>query len=125
MGRGRRINSDLYRIRIGQQMRVAADARPLIVRSRLLILTVTGETAFRMTAYAKEAGEQVEVLYGHVKANKAYESTYNEPDLLTGGDMTMINKSIDLMEKEKTDVAQLRAWSEALIASAVQQRVDL
>ena len=29
----------------------------------------------------------------------------------------MINRDIDLMEKETTDVAQLRAWSDALIAS--------
>ena len=32
--------------------------------------------------------------------------------------MTMINRDIDLMEKETADVAALRAWSEALVASA-------
>src|SRR5215213_1756582 len=37
--------------------RVAEAAQPLIVRSRLLVLTVTGKTAFRITAHAKEAGE--------------------------------------------------------------------
>jgi ferric-dicitrate binding protein FerR (iron transport regulator) len=97
--------------------RVEAAAQPLIVRSRLLVLTVTGETAFRMTAYSRQTGEQVEVLYGHAVAHKAYDSPYAEPDTLTGGEMVMINRTIDLMEKEKFDPAALRAWSEALIAS--------
>ena len=40
-----------------------------------------------------------------------------EPDRLTDGEMTMINRDIDLMEKETTDVAALRAWADALVAS--------
>ena len=95
-------------------MAVAANAQPLTVRSRLLVLTVTGKTAFRMTAYAKEAGEQVEVLYGHVTAHKSYDSPYQEPDVLTGGEMTMINRDIDLMEKETTDIGALCDWSRAI-----------
>jgi hypothetical protein len=96
----------------------AADA-PLIVRSRLLKLKVTGRTSFRITAYSHEAGEQVEVLEGHIEARKSYPSNYSEPDLLGAGQMTMINKDIDLMEKETTDVAALRAWSEALMAATI------
>lgn len=102
-------------------IRVPDAPQPLIVRSRLLVLTVTGKTAFRITAYAREAGEQVEVLYGHIKAHKSYPSNYAEPDLLTDGQMTMINRDIDLMEKETTDVAALRAWSDALIASVARE----
>jgi len=98
--------------------RVPAAEQPLIVRSRLLILTVTGKTAFRITAYAKEAGEQVEVLYGNITAHKNYKSSYQEPDVLTGGQMTMINRSIDLMEKETADLPALRAWSDKLVNSA-------
>jgi len=96
---------------------VPQSTRLLTLRSRLLVLSVTGRTALRMTAYSKEAGEQVEVLYGNVTARKNYDSPYKEPDILTGGQMTMINRDIDLMEKETTDAAQLRAWSDALIAS--------
>jgi hypothetical protein len=103
-------------------LRVAESPDSLTVRSRLLVLTVTGKTAFRMTAYSKEAGEQVEVLYGNITAHKNYESSYKEPDVLTGGQMTMINRDIDLMEKETTDIAQLRAWSDALIASIAKQK---
>jgi ferric-dicitrate binding protein FerR (iron transport regulator) len=102
-------------------LRVAEHPEPLKVRSRLLVLTVTGKTAFRMTAYAKEAGEQVEVLYGNVTAYKSYESSYKEPDVLTSGQMTMINRDIDLMEKETADLPALRAWSDALIASVSKQ----
>jgi ferric-dicitrate binding protein FerR (iron transport regulator) len=93
---------------------------PLIVRSRLLVLKVTGRTSFRITAYSHEAGEQVEVLEGHIEARKSYPSNYSEPDLLVAGQMTMINKDIDLMEKETTDLAALRAWSEALETSVKQ-----
>ena len=98
-------------------IRVPDAPTPLVVRSRLLVLTVTGKTAFRITAYSHEAGEQVEVLYGHIEARKSYPSNYMEPDRLTDGEMTMINRDIDLMEKETTDVAALRAWADALVAS--------
>jgi ferric-dicitrate binding protein FerR (iron transport regulator) len=97
--------------------RVPQNTQILTLRSRLLVLSVTGDAAMRMTAYSKQAGEQVEVLYGSVTARKNYDSPYKEPDILTGGQMTMINRDIDLMDKETTDVAQLRAWSDALIAS--------
>jgi hypothetical protein len=63
-------------------------------------------------------GEQVEVLYGNAVAHKAYDSPYAQPDTLTSGEMVMINRTIDLMEKEKFDPAELRAWSDALIVSA-------
>lgn len=98
-------------------IRVPEAPAPLIVRSRLLVLRVTGRTAFRITAFSHEAGEQVEVLEGHIEARKSYPSNYAEPDQLATGEMTMINRDIDLMEKETTDVAALRAWSEALVAS--------
>ena len=55
---------------------------------------------------------------GTSRLEKSYPSTYAEPDLLSDGQMTMINRDIDLMEKETADVAALRAWSEALVASA-------
>lgn len=101
--------------------RVAESAQPLTLRSRLLVLTVTGKTDLRLTAYSREAGEQVEVLSGHVVARKSYASNYMEPDVLTTGQMSMINKDIDLMEKETADLPALRAWSDALVASAARK----
>jgi hypothetical protein len=99
-------------------LRVPAGSEPLIVRTRLFVLTVTGDSALRVKAYWKQTGEQVEVLSGHVQAKKSYPSSYSEPDELSGGEMSMVNQTIDLMEKEKFDPAPLRKWSADLIAAA-------
>jgi hypothetical protein len=88
--------------------------KPLIVRSRLLILTVTGKAAFRVIAYAKEEGEEVQVLSGNIRVKKTYKSQFSEPDTLHENQMVMINISIDLMEKEKLDTRDLRAWRDTV-----------
>ncbi len=93
-------------------LRIPDRPHPLTLRTRLLVLTVTGKTALRIVGYSHEAGEQVEVLYGDVLARKSYESPYSEPDHLGAGGMVLINRDIDLMEKEKCDVEVLRSWSE-------------
>lgn len=98
-------------------IRAPAGARPLIVRSRLMVLSVTGRSALRVTAYAKESGEEAQVLYGAVEAKKAYPSPHSEPDTLVGGQEVMVNETIDLQEKETADLAQLRSWSAALVAA--------
>ena len=103
-------------------IRASATAEPLIVRSRLMVLTVSGASALRVTARSKETGEEADVLYGHVEARKAYPSRQNEPDTLLAGEEVMVNETIDLQEKETTDLSSLRAWSEALVASAAQAR---
>jgi hypothetical protein len=99
-------------------LRVPATSGPLVVRTRLLVLTVTGDSALRVKAYWKQTGEQVEVLSGHVQAKKSYPSSYSQPDELTGGEMSMVNQTIDLMEKETFDPASLTKWSEDLMAAA-------
>ncbi|MBS0420745.1 MAG: FecR domain-containing protein [Proteobacteria bacterium] len=90
--------------------------KPLIIRTGLLILTVDGDTAFRALVSSKKIGEQAEVLYGHVRAVKAYPSRYSEPDDLVGGEMSMVNQSIDLMEKEKFDPTELELWSTQIVS---------
>ena len=105
-------------------LKAAAHPEPLVVRTRLLELTVTGETALRIVARWHEAGEQVEVLYGHVVARKSYPSNYSEPDTLEAGGMVLINKDIDLMEKEKTDIDQLRTWSETWVSTIRAKAAD-
>jgi hypothetical protein len=43
-----------------------------------------------------------------LKVKKSYHSdTDNEPEVLDAGDMVMINRDIDLMEKEKMSAAEL------------------
>jgi ferric-dicitrate binding protein FerR (iron transport regulator) len=99
-------------------IRAPAAAQPLIIRTRLLTLTVMDRSALRVTARSSETGEEADVLYGRVEAKKAYPSRQNEPDMLLAGEIVMVNETIDLQEKETTDVASLRSWSEKLIALA-------
>lgn len=83
--------------------------RPFVVHTRNLVLTVMG-TSFRVSAFARDEGESAEVLRGQIRAAKAYHSTEVEPEILSSGDMIMINRSIDLMEKETFDTTTLRSW---------------
>jgi hypothetical protein len=98
-------------------VRVSAGAEPLIVRTRLMVLKVTGAAALRVTAHSNETGEEADVLFGHVEATKAYASRENEPDILLDGQEVMVNETIDLQEKETADVPGLRSWSDALVAA--------
>jgi len=97
-------------------VRASDGAQPLIIRSRLMVLKVTGASALRVTARSSETGEEAEVLTGQVEATKAYPSKQNEPDDLLAGQEVMVNQTIDLQEKETADVPGLRAWSDALVA---------
>lgn len=83
---------------------------PLTIRTKLLILSVTDNAAFRVQAPAKEEWAEVQVLSGNIIAKKAYASQFSEPDTLQGDQMLMINRTIDLMEKEKFEATDLRAW---------------
>jgi transmembrane sensor len=85
---------------------------PLVVDTRLLRIEVLG-TRFRVDAFWEKPGEEVDLLEGRIKAKKTYPSdTDNEPAVLDAGEMVMINRDIDLMEKEKLspeEVDKLRA----------------
>ena len=98
-------------------VRAAAGAQPLIIRTRLMVLKVIGDSALRITARSRETGEEADVLAGQVVATKAYSSRQNEPDTLAAGEEVMVNETIDLQEKETADVPGLRSWSEALVAA--------
>lgn len=93
---------------------VPGGVKPLIVRTRLLVLTVEGKGAFRVIAYSKEDGEEVQVISGNIRVRKAYKSQFSEPDTLRNNQMVMINISIDLMEKEKFDTKDLRTWRDTV-----------
>lgn len=102
-------------------IRAAPAAQPLIIRSRLMVLTVSGSCALRVTARSSETGEEAAVLYGQVEARKAYPSRQSEPDTLSAGEEVMVNETVDLQEKETADVPGLRAWSDALMASVARR----
>lgn len=102
-------------------VRVTATDQPLVIRTRLMVLTVTGATALRVTARSNETGEEADVLYGRVEARKAYPSRQNDSDTLLAGEEVMVNETIDLQEKETADLPSLRSWSEALMASVARK----
>jgi hypothetical protein len=102
-------------------VRVSAGTQPLTIRTRLMVLKVTGASALRVTARSKETGEEADVLSGQVEATKAYPSRQNDPDTLLAGQEVMVNETIDLQEKETADVPSLRSWSDALVASATDE----
>jgi hypothetical protein len=57
---------------------------------------------FAVEAVRKQAGEEADLVDGKLRVTKSYHSdTDNEPEELGAGDMVMINREIDLMEKEK------------------------
>ncbi len=104
-----RVDGDIF-------FQIPENATPLIVRSKLLVLTVTGKSAFRVMAYSEKNGEQVDVLYGNVVAEKSYESPFDESADLTGGQMVMINITIDLMEKETLRDDEVPQWVQDIVA---------
>ena len=103
-------------------VRATGAGEPLVIRTRLLVLKVSGSSALRVTARSSEPGQEADVLYGRVEATKAYPSSQNEPDLLLAGQEVMVNETIDLQEKETADVPALQAWSNALMASVTKPR---
>lgn len=85
-----------------------ADRMPVVIRTRQLVITLQSPYArLHIDAFASSPGEQADLLEGQLKVTKAYHSTTdNEPETLKSGDMVMINKEIDLMEKETLDSAE-------------------
>jgi hypothetical protein len=60
------------------------------------------DARFVVEAMRKQPGEESDLLDGKLRVTKSYHSdTDNEPEVLGAGDMVMINREIDLMEKEK------------------------
>ncbi len=85
----------------------ASAAGPFVVTTKNLIIQALG-TKFRVDAVRSRAGEEVDLLEGRLRIVKSYHSdSDNEPEQLDAGDMLMINREIDLMEKEKMNPGEL------------------
>ena len=93
-------------------LKVSAGGQALIVRTHLMHLEVRGASTLAITAWSRQTGEQVEVLSGEVIVSKSYPSQYRVPDDLHGGEMSMVNRTIDLMEKETVDAPSLASLRE-------------
>ena len=85
----------------------ASAAGPFVVHTGNLVIEALG-TKFRVDAVRSRAGEEVDLLEGRLRIVKSYHSdSDNEPEQLEAGDMLMINREIDLMEKEKMNGDEL------------------
>ena len=85
-------------------------SKPFVVHTRDLVIGVVAAPArFHVEADRSRAGEQADLLGGKLRVSKSYHSdTDNEPESLAGGEMIMINRDIDLMEKEKLSAAEIQ-----------------
>ena len=84
-------------------------AKPFVVHTRDLVIEVLeGAARFHIEASRSKPGEETDLLEGRLRVRKSYHSdTDNEPEVLAGGEMVMINRDIDLMEKEQLSPAEL------------------
>jgi len=89
---------------------VAGDAgKPFVIHTRNLVIQVLG-TRLHVDAFASSPGEQVDLLEGKLRVTKSYHSsTDNQPETLQAGEMVMINRDIDLMEKETLNPEERKA----------------
>jgi transmembrane sensor len=83
-------------------------AGPLHLHTRDLSVDVLWAARFRVDAYRNKAGEEVDLLAGRLQVAKSYHSdTDSASEVLEAGEMVMINRDIDLMEKEKLSADEL------------------
>ena len=94
---------------------IAGERGAFELRTRDLSVEVLTAGRFHAAAARARPGEEVDLLEGSLRVRKSYHSdTDNEPEVLGAGEMVMINRDIDLMEKERLNAAELeklkRAW---------------
>ena len=75
----------------------------------------------RMDAFDKEAGQSLELFSGVLKVEKNYPSDFPSLDTLHAGDLYMINKDIDLSEKERLDDFSIQQWWETYAPSVTHE----
>jgi ferric-dicitrate binding protein FerR (iron transport regulator) len=87
-----------------------AEGDTFIIHTRNLNIVVLAAAKMHIDAYASSPGESADLLSGKLRVTKSYYSkTDNAAELLDGGDMIMINRDVDLMEKEKLNSVELSA----------------
>jgi transmembrane sensor len=80
---------------------LATTGAPMILKTKDLVMEVS-RGIFRVDANGSSAGEEVDLLEGQMRVRKSYRSdTDSATESIGPGEMVMINRDIDLMEKEK------------------------
>ena len=101
-----------------RRVRLEGDAYFDIVTSPKIFIVTTPHlkistygAAAKINAYPDVAGEETLLRSGKLKIVKSYYSKLDpDPYYLVAGDLLMMNRDIDLMEKEKFDTADLKRW---------------
>jgi ferric-dicitrate binding protein FerR (iron transport regulator) len=85
----------------------ALPGKMFVVTTKNLIIQGPG-TKFRVDAVRSQPGEEVDLLEGQLKIRKSYHSDLDSAaEDLYSGDMLMINREIDLMEKERMNPGEI------------------
>ncbi|OQP39806.1 hypothetical protein A4H97_16420 [Niastella yeongjuensis] len=80
----------------------------LTIQTPLFIITVQKNSGLHIDAPLHDPWAQVDVVSGQAFIKKSYAPS--ETDTLGSGQMEMINRNIDLMEKEVFDPGKWQAW---------------
>ncbi|MEH6308624.1 hypothetical protein RYH73_23430 [Olivibacter sp. CPCC 100613] len=102
-GRYWKVNGDMF-------FKIDGKVYPVYIYTSLMKLEVMEPSTFRITAYDRDQGQSVESLSGKIKISKNYSSPFPEPDTLRENNLYMVNKSIDLSEKEDLEDERLLHW---------------
>jgi len=80
---------------------------PVSLKTKSLVMDVSAGV-FRVDASRSSPGEEVDLLEGQLSVRKSYRSdTDSVAEVVGPGEMVMINRDIDLMEKEKMNQAEI------------------
>ncbi|WP_028296718.1 hypothetical protein [Olivibacter sitiensis] len=84
---------------------------PIYIQTSLMQIEVLElPLAVKIDAFKKEPGQSLDLLSGTLLVSKAYQSPFPDVDTLRANELYMINKDIDLSEKEKLDDMELLDW---------------
>jgi ferric-dicitrate binding protein FerR (iron transport regulator) len=89
----------------------SSSGKPFNVEIDNMLITTAG-ASFYVRAYPYEAGQEVQLLAGTLKAAKTYPSPDSVAAVAHAGEMVMLNRGIDLMETDTYDGDWLPGWKQ-------------
>ena len=90
---------------------LSAAELPLQIQTALMHIDVLElPLLVHIDAFDTQAGQALEVYSGALKVSKSYASPFPDVDTLRTGNLYMINKDIDLSEKERLDDLDVLHW---------------
>ncbi len=87
------------------QFSIDNDSQPVVIYTGMMKLSMQA-VDFQINAYSSSPGQSLKVFSGQLIATKSYPSDFPNTDTIHKGEMILINRDIDLMEKETFDTAK-------------------